>query len=202
MNYNKYQQTEKDFVRYCNMIDITAENEISDDYDEDFVDNFMIAHDDDYYCGLPLIGMGFYVSSYNRGLRSCKCFGMIMKRRDSKVCLNVIRRLGLVNFCSIYRNYDVIWEPQKDMNRKQEIRRTLHELAKKIIGMSESNPYRLQMYSSRYHLSYNNKMAKKISKLNDPEAKEASFFHLKLQIISGIISGMREELIRSGYWEE
>lgn len=127
---------------------------------------------------------------------------MKMMRRDSKVCLNVIRRLGLVNFCSVYRNYDVIWEHQKDMNRKHEIRRTLHKLVEKIIEMNESNPGRLQMYATRYHLSYNKETENEINKFNDSESKETIFFHLRLHILRGIIRGMREELIRSGYYEE
>lgn len=208
MNYNKYQQTEKDFVRYCNQNDITIDPEYTEDrYKKIYHDILVEALDEvpwyevtDQDIIAILFGHPRYFAGRRRGFS--QCFGMKMKRRDSKVCLNVIRRLGLVNFCSIYRNYDVIWEPQKDMNRKQEIRRTLHELAEKIIEMNESKPVRLQMYATRYHLSYSKEMAKEISKFNDAEAKEANSFHLTFHILRGIIHGMREELIRSGYWEE
>lgn len=205
MNYNKYIQSEKDFTRFCNKNDITKDPEYTDDKYEKNYNDILVEALDEEDCSkitdLDIIAILFGHPVYFAGIRHgfSQCFGMKMMRRDSKVCLNVIRRLGLVNFCSVYSSYDAIWEPQKGMNRKQETRRTIQKLAEKIIKMNESDPNRLQMYATRYHLPYNTEIVNEIDKYK--ESEETNFFHLKLHIVRGILNGMREELMRSGYWE-
>jgi len=215
MNYNKYIQSEKDYTRYCNQNDITVELECTDKRLEKIYDELlMMALDEEDESQITQLDIdnfrflnpnAFQYPYYNSiiwfgryGL--CKYFGITMKRRDAKLCAKAIRNLGMVKFCSIYRGYDAVWERNSTMSRKRATRQAMHDVAKRIIDMNESDVSRLQKYIKRYHLTYNSKISKEL--LKSKESEETDFFHLKLQILRGIIRGMREELIRSGYCEE